>query len=154
MLSLIQNLRIGTKLAIASAFGILLVLALNTSQLIGNGNVRRSSEAAVGQQQLAREAVEARLAVRSMQLAVRDIRLANNSGELQKAGDALIERSGTVSRVAEEMLKLSRAPENRARIEKTRKSRRELPQGSPAGRSRSAARPSPRRGRMLRVLPS
>ena len=118
MLSLIQNLRIGTKLAIASAFGILLVLALNASQLIGNGNVRRSSEAAVGQQQLAREAVEARLAVRSMQLAVRDIRLANNSGELQKAGDALIERSGTVSRVAEEMLKLSRAPENRARIER------------------------------------
>ena len=67
MLSLIQNLRIGTKLAIASAFGILLVLALNASQLIGNGNVRRSSEAAVGQQQLAREAVEAKLAVRSMQ---------------------------------------------------------------------------------------
>jgi methyl-accepting chemotaxis protein len=118
MLSLIQNLRIGTKLAIASAFGILLVLALNASQLIGNGNVRRSSEAAVGQQQLAREAVEAKLAARSMQLAVRDIRLANNSGELQKAGDALIERFGTLSRVAEEMLKLSRAPENRARIEK------------------------------------
>jgi methyl-accepting chemotaxis protein len=118
MLSLIQNLRIGTKLAIASAFGILLVLALNASQLIGNGNVRRSSEAAVGQQQLAREAVEAKLAARSMQLAVRDIRLANNSGELQKAGDALIERFGTLSRVAEEMLKLARAPENRARIEK------------------------------------
>ncbi|MDN3273984.1 methyl-accepting chemotaxis protein [Frankia sp. RB7] len=118
MLSLIQNLRIGTKLAIASALGVLLVLALNASQLIGNGNVRRSSEAAVEQQQLAREAVEAKLAVRSMQLAVRDIRLANNSGELQKAGDALIERSGTLSRVAEEMLKLSRAPDNRARIEK------------------------------------
>jgi methyl-accepting chemotaxis protein len=118
MLSLIQNLRIGTKLAIASAFGILLVLAMNASQLIGNGNVRRSSETAVAQQQLAREAVEAKVAVRSIQLAVRDIRLANNSGELQKAGDALIERSGTLTRVAEEMLKLSRAPENRARIER------------------------------------
>jgi len=118
MLSLIQNLRIGTKLAIASAFGILLVLALNVSQLIGNGNVRRSSEAAVAQQQLAREALEAKLAARSMQLAVRDIRLANNSGELQKAGDALVERSNILARAAEEMLKLSRAPENRARIEK------------------------------------
>ncbi|QOZ54593.1 methyl-accepting chemotaxis protein [Bradyrhizobium sp. CCBAU 53338] len=118
MLSLIQNLRIGTKLAVASAFGILLVIALNASQFIGNGNVRRASEAAVAQQQLAREAVEAKLAARSMQLAVRDIRLANNPGELQNAGDALIERSKTFARVVEQMLKLSRAPENRARIER------------------------------------
>ncbi|MDN4988610.1 HAMP domain-containing protein [Bradyrhizobium arachidis] len=118
MLSLIQNLRIGTKLAVASAFGILLVIALNASQFIGNGNVRRASEAAVAQQQLAREAVEAKLAARSMQLAVRDIRLANNPGELQNAGDALIERSKTFARVVEQMLKLSRAPENRERIER------------------------------------
>jgi methyl-accepting chemotaxis protein len=118
MLSLVQNLRIGTKLAIASAFGILLVFAMIASQLVGNGNVRRSNSAAFAQQELARDAAEAELAVRSMQLATRDIRLANNLGELQKAGDALGERSRGVAKVAEAMLKLSRVPENRARIEK------------------------------------
>ncbi len=118
MLSLIQNLRIGTKLAIASVFGILLVVAMNASQLTGNGAVRRSNEAASAQQLLAREAVEAKLAARSLQLAVRDIRLANSPDELKKAGDMLVERSRSLIQVAEEMLKLSRAPENRARIER------------------------------------
>ncbi|SEN43258.1 methyl-accepting chemotaxis protein [Bradyrhizobium sp. OK095] len=118
MLSLVQNLRIGTKLALASAFGILLVLTIIASQVIGNGNVRRSNQAAFAQLELARGAIEAKLSVRSMQLSVRDIRLANNPGELQKAGDALIERSATLGKVADAMLKLSQSAENRARMEK------------------------------------
>ena len=118
MLSLVQNLRIGTKLAIASALGILLVLSMIASQLVGNGNVRGSNSLAFGQLELAREAVEAKLAVRSMQLAVRDIRLANNAAELQKASDALVARSETLTKVVEAMLKLSAVPENRTRMEK------------------------------------
>ena len=117
MLSL-QNLRIGTKLAISSALGILLVLAMIAGQVIGNGDVRRSSQAASQQQELAREAVESKLATRGMELAARDIRLANNSAELQKAGDALVERAGNLVKVADAMLTLSHVPENRARIEK------------------------------------
>ncbi|NUR14099.1 MAG: HAMP domain-containing protein, partial [Bradyrhizobium sp.] len=117
MLSL-QNLRIGTKLAISSALGILLVLAMIAGQVIGNGDVRRSSQAASQQQELAREAVESKLATRGMELAARDIRLANNSAELQKAGDALGERAGNLVKVADAMLTLSHVPENRARIEK------------------------------------
>ncbi|MBR0713601.1 methyl-accepting chemotaxis protein [Bradyrhizobium liaoningense] len=118
MLSLIQNLRIGTKLAIASALGILLVAAMIASQLVGNGKVRHSNEAALEQQALARDAVEAKVALRSMQLSARDIRLAGNPAELQKASDSLIERSSSLNRTIEEMLKLSHAPENRARLEK------------------------------------
>jgi methyl-accepting chemotaxis protein len=118
MLSLVQNLRIGTKLALASAFGILLVLTIIASPVIGNGNVRRSNQAAFAQLELARGAIEAKLSVRSMQLSVRDIRLANNPAELQKAGDALIERSATLGKVADAMLKLSQSAENRARMEK------------------------------------
>jgi len=118
MLSLVRNLRIGTKLAIASAIGILLVLCIIASQFVGNGNVRNSSKAAVAQLELAREAVEAKLAARSMQLAVRDVRLAGNPAELQKAGDALVARADVLNKVAEAMLKLSQAPENRTRMEK------------------------------------
>ncbi|WFU26718.1 HAMP domain-containing methyl-accepting chemotaxis protein [Bradyrhizobium sp. CB1717] len=118
MLSLVRNLRIGTKLAIASALGIILVVCIIASQLVGNGNVRGSNKAAVAQLELAREAVEAKLAARSMQLAVRDIRLAGNAAELQKAGAALVERAETLTKVAEAMLKLSQVPENRTRMEK------------------------------------
>ena len=117
MLSLVRNLQIGTKLAIASALGIVLVLAMIASEMVGNGNVRRSNQAALVQQELAREAVEAKLLVRSLQLAVRDIRLGNNPGELQKAGDAVVERSGRLAKAADAMLKLSTAAENRARME-------------------------------------
>jgi hypothetical protein len=88
MLSLVQNLRIGTKLAVMSAFGMLLVIAMIASQIVGNGNVRRSNQAAFAQQELARDAIEAKLWVRSMQLSARDFRLTNSVGELQKAGDA------------------------------------------------------------------
>ncbi|MGX4773360.1 methyl-accepting chemotaxis protein [Bradyrhizobium guangdongense] len=118
MLRLVQNLRIGTKLAIASALGILLVLCIIASQHIGNGNVRAANEAAVAQLQLAREAVEAKLAARSMQLAVRDVRLAGNAADLQKAGGALVQRSDALTKLAEAMLKQSHAPENRSRMEK------------------------------------
>ncbi|WP_025034554.1 methyl-accepting chemotaxis protein [Bradyrhizobium sp. DOA9] len=118
MLSLVQNLRIGTKLAIASALGVLLVFCMIASQHIGNGNVREANKGAVAQLQLAREAVEAKLAVRSMQLAVRDIRLAGNAAELQKASGALVERDETLTKLAETMLKQSHSPENRARMEK------------------------------------
>ncbi|WP_441234355.1 methyl-accepting chemotaxis protein [Bradyrhizobium sp. 930_D9_N1_4] len=118
MLSLIQNLRIGTKLAMTSALCIVLVLAMNASQFSGNRNVRHSSEAVLVQQELARDAVEAKLWLRSMQLSVRDIRLANNPGELQKSNDALVERSKSLGNLAEGMLKLSQSAENRARMEK------------------------------------
>ncbi|MCP3471940.1 methyl-accepting chemotaxis protein [Bradyrhizobium sp. CCGUVB1N3] len=120
MLSFVQNLRIGTKLAVTSALGILLVVAMIASQIVGNGNVRRSSQAAFAQQELARDAVEAKLWVRSMQLSVRDIRLANTAGDVQKASDALAERWRSLNDTADAMLKLSKSPENHARIEKVK----------------------------------
>jgi methyl-accepting chemotaxis protein len=118
MLSLVQNLRIGTKLAIASAFGVVLVVAMIASQITGNGNVRRSNQAAFAQQELARDAMEAKLLVRGMQLATRDIRLASNPSELQKASEALAERSKSLNGAVDAMLKLTHSAENRARIEK------------------------------------
>ncbi|MCW1991952.1 UNVERIFIED_ORG: methyl-accepting chemotaxis protein [Bradyrhizobium japonicum] len=121
MLSLIQNLRIGTKLAVASALGILLVAAMIAGQIVGNGNVCHSNESALAQQVLARDAVEATLALRSMQLSARDIRLASNPADLQKANDSLLERSRSFSDAVEAMLKLSRSLENRARMEELKR---------------------------------
>jgi methyl-accepting chemotaxis protein len=118
MSRLIQNLQIGTKLALASVFGVVLVGAMIGSQVIGNNNVRHSNQAALAQQELAREATEAKLGIRGMQLAVRDMRLANNQGDLQKASEILLERSKALDGVVDAMLRLTHSPENRARMEK------------------------------------
>ncbi|MCP3471941.1 methyl-accepting chemotaxis protein [Bradyrhizobium sp. CCGUVB1N3] len=118
MLSLVQNLRIGTKLAAASALAVLLVVSMIGSQMIGNANIRETSQKAHAQQEIAQAAIEAKVAVRGMQLSVRDVRLANSSADLQKAGDALAERQRAVDALVDTMLKLSHAAENRTRIEK------------------------------------
>ncbi|MBR1179902.1 HAMP domain-containing protein [Bradyrhizobium sp. KB893862 SZCCT0404] len=118
MLSLFRNLKIGTKLALASAFGLLLVAAMIASQIIGNSAVRQSNQAAMAQQELARDAIEAKLGARSMQLSARDIRLAGNAADLKKAGESLVERSKALNDTTDAMLKLSHAAENRARIQK------------------------------------
>ncbi|MCA1433431.1 MULTISPECIES: methyl-accepting chemotaxis protein [unclassified Bradyrhizobium] len=120
MLSLVQNLRIGTKLAIASALGVLLVGAMIASQMLGNAGIRESSQSALAQQQIARDAVKAEAAVRGMQLAVRDLRLANSPADIQKAVQNLGERQKSTNALVDEMLKLSHEAENRARMEKLR----------------------------------
>jgi methyl-accepting chemotaxis protein len=118
MLNFIHNLRIGTKLASASALGILLVTAMVASQIIGNASIRQSNQSALAQQEVSRNAVEVMVWVRSMQVSLRDIRLANNSDEMQKAAESLAERSKSLIDVGDAMLRLSHAPEIRAWIEK------------------------------------
>jgi methyl-accepting chemotaxis protein len=120
MLSFIHNLRIGTKLATASALGILLVAAMVASQIIGNASIRQSNQAALAQQEVSRNAVEVMVWVRSMQVSLRDIRLANNADEMQKAAESLAERSKFLNNVGDAMPRLSHAPEIRAWIEKLR----------------------------------
>ena len=120
MFSLLQNLQIGTKLAIASALGVLLVGAMIASQTLGNASIRETSQSALAQQQIARDAVKAEATVRGMQLAVRDIRLANSPADIQKATQNLGEQQKSTNFLVDEMLKLSHEMENRAPIEKLR----------------------------------
>ncbi|MDD1520561.1 MULTISPECIES: methyl-accepting chemotaxis protein [Bradyrhizobium] len=120
MLSLVQNLRIGTKLAIASALGVLLVGAMIVSQMRGNASIRETSHSALEQQEIVRDAVRAEVAVRGMQLAVRDLRLANSAADLQKATQRLEDQQKAMGSLVNEMLKLSHSAENRARMEKLR----------------------------------
>ncbi|UWU70977.1 methyl-accepting chemotaxis protein [Bradyrhizobium sp. NC92] len=120
MLSLVQNLRIGTKLAIASALGVLLVGAMIVSQMRGNASIRETSHSALEQQEIVRDAVRAEVAVRGMQLAVRDLRLANSAADLQKATQRLEDQQKAMGSLVNEMLKLSHSAENRTRMEKLR----------------------------------
>ncbi|RXH42859.1 methyl-accepting chemotaxis protein [Bradyrhizobium zhanjiangense] len=120
MLSLFQDMRIGTKLAIASALGVLLVGAMIASQMLGNVSIRETSQSALAQQEIARDAIRAEVAVRGMQLAVRDLRLANSAADLHKASQSLGDQQNSMSMLVEAMLRLSHAAENRVRMEKLR----------------------------------
>jgi methyl-accepting chemotaxis protein len=115
---LILNLSIGAKLGIASGLGVLLVATLVIVQIRANATIRDLDARMSGQQTIARDAVEAKASVAGMQVAVRDLRLANNSADLQKAVDSLAARLKSLNHYADEMLKISKSAENRARIEK------------------------------------
>ena len=118
MIKTIQNLRIGTKLAITSVLSILLVGAMIFSQMSSNAAVGKATEAIIDQNALARFAVEAKASVRGMMIGMRDARLAKKAEELQAAEDNLTARHKAAQTNIAETLKLSKNPENRARIGK------------------------------------
>ena len=118
MTRIIQNLRIGTKLAVASALGILLVGAMIYSQMAGNTTVSKTSQTMIAQQTIARDAAEAKASVRGMQIGVRDTRLANTPADLQKANDYIATRLKSANGFIDEMLRMARSAENRARMER------------------------------------
>jgi len=115
---LILNLSIGAKLGIASGLGVLLVAAMVMNQMRANAAMRDLDARVSAQQAVARDAVDAKASIAGMQTGVRDIRLANNSAHLQRANDYLAAGLKSASHLTDEMLKLSHAAENRARIEK------------------------------------
>jgi len=69
----IQNLRIGTKLAVTSALTIGLVALMIVLQMSGDAEVQKLSTGASGQQAIAQNAAEAKASVRGMQIGIRDI---------------------------------------------------------------------------------
>ena len=82
---LLLNLSISAKLGIASGLGVLLVATMVLVQIWSNATMRDLDARMMGQQTIARDAVDAKASIRGMQTGVRDLRLANNSADLQKA---------------------------------------------------------------------
>jgi methyl-accepting chemotaxis protein len=120
MMKIIQNLRIGTKLAVTAVFSILLIGGMIYAQIAGNAAVRNANELANGQQTIARDAIDTKASIRGMQTGGRDIRLASTPAELQKAADYLAARLKSVNGFSDEMMKLSHSQENRERIAKVK----------------------------------
>ena len=130
MMRIIQNLRIGTKLAITSAVAILMVAGMLYLQVTGGAHVRDNNAGAARQQTIALDAAEAVASVRGMQMSVRDIRLANAPADLQKAAESLVAHHQSANKYTDDMLKLSQSAENRARIEKIKSRAQEYVNGA------------------------
>ena len=118
MIRIVQDLRIGTKLAIASALCIVLVGLMIFSQIAGNASVRKANEIAIAQQEITKDAIDVKASVRGMQIGVRDVRLASAPEDMKKASDYIAARLKSVNERAEAMLRLARSAETRERIEK------------------------------------
>ena len=116
MISLIQNLRIGTKLAVTSALAILMMAGMLYMQVTGGAHVRAATAAAAGQQTIAMSAAEAKASVRGMQIGLRDLLLAHSDADMQKASSYFADRVGAALKFQGEMAKLSKSAENRERI--------------------------------------
>ena len=116
MMIIIQNMRIGTKLAVTSALSMLVVAAMIYLQITGGAEVRKANDNAAVQQSIAQDAAEAKASVRGMQMGVRDILLAKTPAELQKAAEYFADRTASALKFQGEMAKMSRSAENRQRI--------------------------------------
>jgi hypothetical protein len=118
IIRLVLNLSINVKLGIASGLGVLLVGTMVITQMYAN-TAKRDLDAQMSEQQtIARDAVEVKASVAGMQVALRDLRLANSAADLKKAVDNLAARLKSANHYSDEMLKISKSGENRTRIEK------------------------------------
>jgi methyl-accepting chemotaxis protein len=118
MIRIIQDLRIGTKLAITSALSILLVALMIYLQMSGGADVRKANDTTMRQQGVAQNAAEAKASVRGMQISVRDMALSATLADLQKATEYFTDRQTAALKFIEEMAKLSKSVENREQIAK------------------------------------
>jgi methyl-accepting chemotaxis protein len=118
MIRIIQDLRIGAKLAITSALAILMVAGMLYLQVTGGAHVRETTAFAARQQTIAMTAAEAKASVRGMQIGIRDVLLAHSEADLQKASSYFSDRVAAALKFQGEMARLSKSVENGERIKR------------------------------------
>src|SRR5215472_377908 len=96
----ISNIRIGTKLAVMSGLGVLLVAGMVLTAMHGNSQVRQDNEAAMFQAKISSDAQRLKAVERGMQVGVRDLRLAASADDVKKA----LELFATRKKAADQLL--------------------------------------------------
>ena len=76
--------RIGNKLGLAGAIGVLLAVGMVANQMVTEARIAKAGERAARSQQVADNSLSAHIDLRKIQLAARDVRLARTPGEVQK----------------------------------------------------------------------
>ena len=73
--------RIGNKLGLAGAVGVLLAIGMVANQMVTESKIEESGERAARSQQVANNALAAHIDLRKIQLAADDVRLARTRAE-------------------------------------------------------------------------
>ena len=120
MFASLVNLRIGTKLGITSAISLLLVVGLVVLQFVSSAKVTEGTAALSRNEENAIRAVNINASVRGMMVGVRDLRLAATPEDIKKATDYLNARHTSAVTFVEDLIKITRLPEQRQRGERSR----------------------------------
>ncbi len=110
------SFKIGTKLAMMSGLGVLLVLAMLASSVYGNFKVHEAVSNASDQKDIAINLAEVGTGVRRVQVAVRDLQFAESQAELKKAIEQFDRRTKATVEVLEILTPKLTTPENINRL--------------------------------------
>jgi methyl-accepting chemotaxis protein len=110
--------RIGNKLGLAGLIGILLSGGMLVNQIMAEQKITASNKLADGQQFINEHTLEANIALRRMQLAVRDMRLAKTPADMEKPIASLTEMTARITKELESATARTLKPENKERLEK------------------------------------
>ncbi|WP_041798698.1 methyl-accepting chemotaxis protein [Rhodopseudomonas palustris] len=110
--------RIGNKLGLAGLLGVVLAGGMLVNQMMAEQKIAAANTLAERQQYINEHTLEANIALRRIQLAVRDIRLAKTPAELEKPVAALAEMAARTQKELEAAAARAARPETKQRFEK------------------------------------
>jgi methyl-accepting chemotaxis protein len=110
--------RIGNKLGLAGAVGVLLSIGMLTNQMVTESSVNAANQIADKQQGVADHTLATDIALRRMQIGLRDVRLARTPAEIDKGADLFRKTMVDQQREIEGALALVMKPESRERLQK------------------------------------
>ena len=110
--------RIGNKLGLAGAVGILLAAGMVANQMITEASIEQASERAGRSQQVADNSLSAHIDLRKIQLAARDVRLARTPAEVDKTVADLQRFKASEAKDLEAALAAAHGQDTRERLQK------------------------------------
>jgi methyl-accepting chemotaxis protein len=112
--------RIGNKLGIVGLFGVLLSGGMVANQMVSESAINSANHRAGVQQTIADHTLQANIALRGMELAVRDIRQSKNPPELEKGLGGLNAAFTAVTRELDVAIGNVANPDDKERLQKIR----------------------------------
>ena len=110
--------RIGNKLGLAGAVGVLLAAGMVANQMITEASIEKASERASRSQRVADNSLSAHIDLRKIQLAARDVRLARTPAEVDKTIADLQRFKASEAKELEAALAAAQGQDTRERLQK------------------------------------
>src|ERR1700693_2376340 len=118
--TMIKLNRIGNKLGAAGLFGVLLSGGMVANQMVSESAINSANQRAAVQQTIADHTLQGNIALRGMELAVRDIRQSKNPPELERSLAGLNAAFAALTRELDVAIANVVKPEDKERLQKIR----------------------------------
>ncbi len=114
--------RIGYKLGLAGAIGVLLAVGMAANQMMTEASVTDANQRAARSQKVADVSLASHLELRKIQLTARDVRLARTPADVEKTLAGLQRYKAAIAKELDVALKTAAKPETQARLQKIKSS--------------------------------